>query len=247
MASKIAAIFLRGKRAVGKEKGRDIYDLLWYMDKKIVPNLDYLKAKNVKEASNYKTLFTKLAVKMNDVSDKNLKDDLLPLFLDSRYATNWLKNWRDNFFQLRDVYKIRTISRFEKGHVFQDLRTDVISFVFEYSTKEGGRARIICNLSEDWFRFVEMSFTINDMTKNRMDFLTDDRSGNQASEKEQKEYILLFFEKIEAYLKKINYEFFGDTLTTKLIRTTADNLNWQEQIVLRKEDLINCDFDDLLK
>ena len=42
MASKIAAIFLRGTRGVGKavyeEKGRDIYDLLWYMDKKVVPD-----------------------------------------------------------------------------------------------------------------------------------------------------------------------------------------------------------------
>lgn len=41
MSSKIAAIFLRGKRGVGKEiykeKGRDIYDLLWYMSKKLFP------------------------------------------------------------------------------------------------------------------------------------------------------------------------------------------------------------------
>src|SRR3989344_7056801 len=79
MASKIAAIFLRGTRGVGEatyeEKGRDIYDLLWYMSKKIVPDLDYLKAKNVAEAKDYRTLFTKLAVKMNNVSDENLKND----------------------------------------------------------------------------------------------------------------------------------------------------------------------------
>ena len=46
MASKIAAIFLRGTRGVGEavyeEKGRDIYDLLWYMNKKVVPDFDYL-------------------------------------------------------------------------------------------------------------------------------------------------------------------------------------------------------------
>ncbi|MHB8173137.1 MAG: nucleotidyl transferase AbiEii/AbiGii toxin family protein, partial [Nitrospirota bacterium] len=38
MASKLAAIFLRGTLGVGpdvyEEKGRDIYDLLWYMNKK---------------------------------------------------------------------------------------------------------------------------------------------------------------------------------------------------------------------
>src|SRR3989344_4450855 len=80
MASKIAAIFLPGTRGVGEdtfgEKGRDIYDLLWYMSKKIVPDLDYLKAKKVEEAKDYRTLFTKLAVKMNNVSEENLKNDL---------------------------------------------------------------------------------------------------------------------------------------------------------------------------
>ena len=253
MASKIAAIFLRGTRGVGEavyeEKGRDIYDLLWYMGKRIVPDLDYLKAKKVKEAKDYRTLFTKLAVKMNNVSDENLKNDITPLFLDSRYVTNWLKSWRDTFFQLRDAYKIRTVSKFENVRVFEDFRTDVFSFIFEYSTKEGGRVRIICNLSEYWFLFkdIEVSSTINNTVSDNIEFSANGSSSRQTSEKKQKEYASLFYEKIEAYLKKINHELVGDTLTTKLIRVTADNLNQKEQIVLRKEDMIRCDFDDLMK
>ena len=252
MASKVAAIFLRGTRGVGKatyeEKGRDIYDLLWYMNKKIVPDLDYLKAKKVEEAKDYRTLFTKLAVKMNNVSEENLKNDLTPLFLDSRYVANWLKSWRDTFFQLRDAYKIRTVSKYEGVEVFEDFRTDVFSFIFEYSTKEGDRARIICNLSEYWFLFkdIEVSFPINNTVSDTIKF-SSNGSSRPTSEKKQTEYASLFYEKIEAYLKKINYELVGDTLTTKLIRVTADNLNQKEQIILRKEDLIRCDFDDLLK
>src|SRR3989344_4633508 len=253
MASKVAAIFLRGTRGVGKalyeEKGRDIYDLLWYMSKKIVPDLDYLKAKKVEEAKDYRTLFTKLAVKMNNVSDENLKNDITPLFLDSRYVAHWLKSWRDTFFQLRDAYKIRTVSKFENVRVFEDFRTDVFSFIFEYSTKEGGRVRIICNLSEYWFLFkdIEVSSTINNTVSDNIEFSANGSSSRQTSEKKQKEYASLFYKKIEAYLKKINHELVGDMLTTKLIRVTADNLNQKEQIVLRKEDLIRCDFDDLLK
>lgn len=253
MASKIAAIFLRGTRGVGEamyeEKGRDIYDLLWYMSKKIVPDLDYLKAKNVEEAKDYRTLFTKLAVKMNAVSEENLKNDLTPLFLDPRYVTNWLTNWRDTFFQLRDKYKIRTVSKYEGVRVFEDFRTDVFSFIFEYSTKEGDRIRIICNLSEYWllFKDIEVTFPINKIVGDNIEFSASGYSSRPTSEKKQKEYASLFYEKIEAYLKKINYEIVGDTLTTKLIRVTADNLNQKEQIVLRKEDLIRCDFDDLLK
>ena len=253
MASKIAAIFLRGTRGIGKavyeEKGRDIYDLLWYMSKKIVPDLDYLKAKNVNEAKDYRTLFTKLAVKMNSVSEENLKNDLTPLFLDPRYITNWLTSWRDTFFRLRDTYKIRTVSKFEGVRVFEDFNTDVFSFIFEYSTKEGDHARIICNLSEYWFLFkdIEVSFIINNIVSDHIKFSANGVGSRPTSEKKQKEYASLFYEKIELYLKKINYELVGDTLITKLIRVTADNLNQKEQIILRKEDLIRCDFDDLLK
>ena len=253
MASKIAAIFLRGTRGVGEavyeEKGRDIYDLLWYMGKKIVPDLDYLKAKNVEEAEDYRTLFTKLALKMNSVSEENLKNDLTPLFLDPRYVTNWLTNWRDTFFRLRDTYKIRTVSKFGNVRVFEDFRTDVFSFIFEYSTKEGDNVRIICNLSEYWFLFkdIEVLFTINNIVSDHIEFSANGVSSNPTSEKKQKEYASLFYGKIEAYLKKINYEIVGDTLATKLIRVTANNLNQKEQIVLRKEDLIRCEFDDLLK
>ena len=52
---------------------------------------------------------------------------------------------------------------------------------------------------------------------------------------------------VEVYLEKIDHMVLGDTITTKLVRITADNLNPKEQIVLRKQDLLKCDFDDLLK
>jgi predicted nucleotidyltransferase component of viral defense system len=253
MASKIVAIFLRGTRGVGeeiyKEKGRDIYDLLWYMSKKILPDLNYLRTKKVEEAEDYRTLFTKLTVKMNSVSDENLKNDLTPLFLDSRYVANWLLNWRDTFLQLRGAYKIRTVSKFENVRVVEDLRADVFSFIYEYRTKESDSVRIICNLSEYWFLFkdIEVSFSISNIVSDNIEFSTNGSSSRPTSEKKQKEYASLFYDKIEAYLKKVNYEFVGDTLTTKLIRVTADNLDQKEQIVLRKEDLLICDFDDLLK
>ena len=99
MASKIAAIFSRGTRGVGKatyeEKGRDIYDLLWYMTKKAVPDLDYLIAKGI-DVKDPRALFDKLTLKMNKVSDANLTQDLTPLFVNQTYIENWLKDWRES-------------------------------------------------------------------------------------------------------------------------------------------------------
>ena len=80
-----------------------------------------------------------------------------------------------------------------------------------------------------------------------IEFSANGVSSRPTSEKKQKEYASLFYEKIETYLKKINHELVGDTLTTKLIRINADNLNQKEQIILRKEDLTEGDFDDWLK
>jgi hypothetical protein len=253
MASKIAAIFLRGTRGIGKavyrEKGRDIYDLLWYMSKQTVPDLDYLKAKEVEEAKDFQTLFAKLTVKMNDVSEENLKNDLTPLFLDQRYITNWLANWRETYFQSRDAYGIRTISKFERVRVFQDFSTNIFSFVFEYSTEEGGSVRIICNVSNYWFIFRDgdISTGINDHISDRIEFSANAVGKNPIEQKKQKQYASLFYEKIEAYLRKVNHMMIGDILTTKLIRMDTANLNPKEQIVLRKQDLVNCDFDDLFK
>jgi hypothetical protein len=133
MASKLAAIFLRGTRGVGKdvyeEKGRDIYDLLWYMGKKIVPDFDYLLAKNI-DIKDPRALFDKLTIQMNKVSDENLKQDLSPLFLDQSFIANWLKNWRESYLQLFKDYKVRTVAEIEHIVIYHDLMPDNFYFIY---------------------------------------------------------------------------------------------------------------------
>ena len=62
-----------------------------------------------------------------------------------------------------------------------------------------------------------------------------------------KRFIALFFRKNATYLKKVNQIMLGDSIITKVIRMTADNLNQKEQIVLNKSALLSCELDDLLK
>ncbi|MBI2426806.1 MAG: hypothetical protein HYV34_03075 [Candidatus Kerfeldbacteria bacterium] len=47
--------------------------------------------------------------------------------------------------------------------------------------------------------------------------------------------------------KKTHRVVLGDTMTTKLIRMTAENLNPKEQILLNKASLRSCELDDLLQ
>ncbi|MFH1797914.1 MAG: nucleotidyl transferase AbiEii/AbiGii toxin family protein [Candidatus Omnitrophota bacterium] len=253
MASKVAAIFLRGTRGVGKafyeEKGRDIYDLLWYMNDKIVPDLEYLSAKNVKEAEDLRVLFDKLTVKMNHVSDVNLKQDLLPLFMNRSYIESWLKNWRESYLQLLETYKICTVTTLESVQARQHFDTDNFSFKFVYNTEEGKACRIRYVISEYWINFQEgdLRIKIDKNVNNLIKFSRDGESSRHLPEDKLKQYATLFYQKTENYLKKTNRIMLGRNIVTKLIRMTSDRLNQETQIILNKSALLSCKLEDLLK
>ena len=253
MASKIAAIFLRGTRGVGKavyeEKGRDIYDLLWYMGKKIVPDLDYLIAKKI-DIKDLRALFDKLTIQMNKVSNTNLKNDLSPLFADQAYIKNWLQNWRESYLRLLADYKINTVTKFREIIIQKDILADIYYFGYFYETENGNRIAVRCILSEYWINFKDgdIPTLIDNKVSDLIQFKSKDISSMSVlQQKKLKKYATLFYQKIEAYFKKTNKVMLGNNINTKVIRMTADNLNRREQIVLNKSALISCELDDLFK
>lgn len=249
MASKIAAIFLRGKRGIGEEtyeeKGRDIYDLLWYMGQKATPDLDYLKAKGV-DMSDLRKLFDRLTIRMNKVSDANLRQDLLPLFTERIFIENWLKQWRENYFRLVESYEIHTVTTLSEIIVRRDIRTDTFFFTFMYDTEEGTRVWIDYALSDYWVRFREgdlpASIPVEDSLITLISSDTKERINSKLGQ-----YVTLFYRKTQHYLRKTNQVILGDNIETKTIRMTADKLNQKEQIVLNKSALLSCELEDLLK
>lgn len=252
MASKIAAIFLRGTRGIGKEiyeeKGRDIYDLLWYMGKKAVPDFDYLIAKRI-DVKNPRALFDKLTITMNKVSDKNLKQDLEPLFVNKSYIGNWLKNWRESYLQLLGDYKIRTIREFEHVAIHEDFNAGIFSFVYWYTAEDGDSVRIIYRMSDHCMnsREGDLGIEIDKKLEGKIEFNIHERNRRSIFEKKLVQYATLFFQKTENYFKKMNGSMLGESMVTKVIRMAADNLNQKEQILLNRSALMACEFDDLLK
>src|SRR3989338_1868701 len=252
MASKLAAIFLRGARGVGgavyEEKGRDIYDLLWYMGKKIVPDFDYLTAKNI-SVKDPRALFDKLTLQMNKVSDENLKNDLSPLFTDQAFIANWLKNWRESYLRLLDEYEINSVTALESIAVSQNFDTGNILFVYYYNTDKGEAVDVTYKLSDYWLRSREgeLSMIVEEIVEKKIEFIDINRNYGLKSKDKLKQYAALFYKKTEDYFKKTNRVMLGDNIITKVIRMTADNLNQKEQIVLNKSALLSCELDDLLK
>lgn len=250
MASKIAAIILRGQRGgvdgiLYEEKGRDIYDLLWYMNKKIVPDLDYLKAKKI-DIRNLRELFDKITLKMNKVNDTNLKNDLSPLFVDQTFIEHWLKNWLESYLRLRGEYQINTITALKNITVFEDMSTDNFSFTYRYNTEDGKIIRISYKISDYWMD-IDLPTRIDPPIDDLTEFASNGVSSRPTPKDKLKRFVSLFNEKNEGYFKKTGRIMLGDIITTKFIRMTADKLDQAEQIVLDKSTLLSCELEDLLK
>lgn len=251
MASKIAAIFLRGKRGVGTaeydEKGRDIYDLLWYMNRKVVPDLTYLRAKGI-ELDNARMLFDRLTLQLNKVNDTNLAQDLLPLFVNRSYIEHWLQNWRESYLHLLDAYRIRTATSLQHVGVEKDFRTDIYSFEYSFKTLEGSSVRFVYTLSDHWveFRDGDLHINVDESINNLITFSSEVAGSNPSLQKKLVQYAYLFYGKTESYLMRSHRIVIGDVIATKLIRMTAENLNQREQILLNKSALLSAELDDLL-
>ena len=96
MASKIIAIlrrtFKKGKGDKITFKGRDYYDLLWFLQKDIKPNMERIK--DVLKIPNQKRIQVALWEKIKKINPAYLKEDLTPLFEDNRFIKNYCENYK---------------------------------------------------------------------------------------------------------------------------------------------------------
>ncbi|MFH2062030.1 MAG: nucleotidyl transferase AbiEii/AbiGii toxin family protein [Candidatus Beckwithbacteria bacterium] len=103
MAGKISAIFQRqrfwGKTNQETIKGRDYFDLLWYLDQKVVPNMKRVND-SIEENINLKELVNRLNKKVLLATGKfklDLKRDLLPFISNNLIIDDYLKSYRQNY------------------------------------------------------------------------------------------------------------------------------------------------------
>jgi len=105
MAGKIIACLERNfKKGTGSQvKGRDFYDLLWFMQQGIQP-LEEKLAKDGSQAYTIRIAMDMLTEKIAGLSIKDLAEDLLPLFEQRSFIEAWLEGFRENFLRYRKQY-----------------------------------------------------------------------------------------------------------------------------------------------
>jgi hypothetical protein len=259
MASKIAAVLLRNKRGIGNEmsdcKPRDIYDLDWYMGKKIMPDVEYLKAIHARankdmEARNILEVFDLMKKRVLNLDDKLFKHDLAPFFYNSAEFDDWHRNWKQRFLLLINSYEIFEIRKknkkpdIQKISIKKDFSSDTRYFHYYLFTSEppDNRVHFTFALSDYWYLFNDLKITGE---HRRKDIESQIKNSRELSDLDF-EYAGLFYTKIEDYLERNEYVVLQPELKTKLIRATADNLNIKTQIFLDRRLLVKEKFEDLL-
>ena len=106
MAGKMLACLERKfqKGSNGAEiKGRDFYDLLWFMQQKIQP-LEEKLAKDGVQSYTVQTAMRALSEKIAEIKISDLSEDLLPLFEQRSFIEAWLEGFKENFAEYQKNY-----------------------------------------------------------------------------------------------------------------------------------------------
>jgi len=88
-SGKLAAILGRTARV----KGRDYFDLAWFLEKKIAPNFCYLR--EITAVRSKAELKRKVTEKVKKLDLRILRDDLAPLFRDKNFAHNFVASYKE--------------------------------------------------------------------------------------------------------------------------------------------------------
>ena len=106
MAGKMIACLERNFQR-GREgafiKGRDYYDLLWFMQNGVQP-LEEKLAKDGEKSYTVQSAVQALKEKVAGISVHDLATDLLPMFENAGFIEAWLENFHSNFEHFADRY-----------------------------------------------------------------------------------------------------------------------------------------------
>jgi len=79
-------------------KGRDFYDLLWFMQQKTKP-LEEKLAKDGRQSYTVHSAMELLGEKIAEMKLSDLAEDLLPLFEQRSFIEAWLEGFKENFLE----------------------------------------------------------------------------------------------------------------------------------------------------
>lgn len=249
MASKTTAFLRRNQRGIGSivtnVKPRDVFDMMWYMEQKITPDLEYLKVRGF----NFQTFFDfkdDVKKRVNNIEDKVFKDDLAQFFFEPNALQSWLLSWRVKFIQLLDNYEVYEVGHVESIYFSSEFisRNRLILYEFKTLNKNLTKIKFAVSVTDNWFSFSDYKLNFTNFTNEIKSKIQTNQDYNLSELEHQ--YIWLFYTKIMDFIKRSGNTVYQDSFTTKKIRTTADNLVINKEICLDKRLLEKIRFEELM-
>lgn len=247
-AGKLSAILSRPQKGftVGNPqegvnfKGRDFYDLIWYMKKGVLPNREMLAVNGRTEP--VEDVFDEISVFIAKHDMKSgLQKDLSPLFDSQNYVTDFVDQFDDRFSRLKkEFYTLRQVKKLKRIFMQEDFSNDNHAFIFEYVVAEHPMlVKFIFTLTWEFLRYGG-EISVNALGVNEDIFSIQEGPGLIKKER-LKQYIGLFKGKIDEYLKRNNNEVYFERWRSKLVcTTTKTDFNPEKEIrFVRGEDLLN--------
>jgi predicted nucleotidyltransferase component of viral defense system len=99
MVACIERVWRKGREQGTEIKGRDFYDLIWYMQKNIKPNVEVLKYEGV-ESYTTERAWEVLSEKVRNIDKRELAIDLKSFIASGTYLDQWLDNFQDFYANL---------------------------------------------------------------------------------------------------------------------------------------------------
>lgn len=97
-------VWKKEKGGKTRVKGRDWFDLIWFMQRQVNP--DEIKlAKDGKKPYTSKSAMLALTEKIKTVRQEDLLIDLTPLFPEKIFVEEWVKNFKEWFARYAEFYK----------------------------------------------------------------------------------------------------------------------------------------------
>lgn len=255
MATKIAAILQRKERGFFRGhpdlavdfRGRDFFDLLWFMQKWIVPNENTLKMDGLR--FSIEAVFDEIDAIISRIDPDQIKADIVYLFENKIFVENWIKVFGDTFTRLRDRYRAKKNLQLNQILIFLT-REDIYFFEFKFLAEKGELVIFSFKITEEIILFApspSLSFSKNLL--NKIHWESTSQPSYVVKEKDKpilKQYAALFLSKIEAFLSNHDQSIYFSKWESKLIRYQKDYFNFKNEIHIKSpKDLDNMDMEEL--
>ena len=204
MASKMIACknrnFEVGKTGI-RIKGRDFYDLIWYMEHMIKPSIFMLDIYNI----TTKDIFSFLDSKISDIKGNDLKVDIENLFPDKKEVESFVKKFKIKYQLLRQNYSIIDIDYLQIRDISKSIDGSyrVYSFTFyDYQSQDNKCFKIKTQILErEIIKLASRIDYFKEKEKKINEFMNLNKYVSPSLENIDKVLITIIYDKIQNLIK----------------------------------------------